>query len=155
MLHCCPTEPFTFFYISIIIFRQCIWIPYIFAIVAPQVGLDASSSTAFRCMFFDSWWSGNMTLILLANHCTYIVFFFFSLTLIVFAGSLSIGKKDAMFLKGFWLIQIGQSTMGTGYGFRVHHSFTRYEAYMFSVIYKFSYWCLLLVGSDYHPNFNP
>jgi hypothetical protein len=26
------------------------------------------------------------------------------------------------------LTQIGQSTMETGYGFHVHHSFTRYEA---------------------------
>jgi len=66
-------------------------------------------------------------LILLANHFFCIIYLFFlSLTLIIFADSLFIGKKGVMFLRG--LIRIGQSTMETGFGFHVHHSFTRYEA---------------------------
>lgn len=66
-----------------------------------------------------------------------------------------IGKKDMMISKDFWLTQIGQSTMETSYGFHLLHFLNWYEAYVFSVIYEFLYWCFVLVGSDYHLSIDP
>lgn len=100
------------------------WSLYICSVVASQVGLDAPSSTALCCMFSNSWRYG-MTLVsyCIVNPSVFLV----SLTRIVPAASLFIGKKDVMSLTDFWLIQIGQLIMEIGYGYHVHHSFIRYE----------------------------
>lgn len=100
--------------------------PY-FSVVATPMGLDASFSTTFCCMFSNSRWSG------IWHWCSQACQLF-SYSIIIYQffifwvyDSLFIGKRDVMSLRGFWLIQIGQLIMETGCGSHVHLSFIRYE----------------------------
>jgi len=99
----------------------------VYHVVATQMGLDASFGTTFCRMFSNSRRSGISILIHFAK--LFMLSYYWILISVFAADSLFTGKKDEMFLRGFWLIQIGLLITGTGCGFLVHLSFIRYEVY--------------------------